>query len=170
MTTDTAGIEIASARLERLRGLLTEARHRTGAEAGTVFVRGAHHLHFAVAQNDVFTARFGEEEARMRLTGQPLSLHERSIASYAVLTRSVVSVPDVYAIPPGPLYTFNPRFDLKNDYRTRSVLAMPLRDARGRVFGALQLINRRTEAGEVVPFDDDSQAQVRGLVAGTDLG
>ena len=59
---------------------------------------------------------------------------------------------------------------MKHAYRTRSVLAMPLRDARGAVFGVLQLINRRTEQGDVVPFDDHSEAVVRGLVTTGNLG
>jgi GAF domain-containing protein len=151
-------------RLPRLRILLSEARLRTGAEAGTIFVRDEDRLYFTVTENDVLTERFGEEEAQARLAGQPLSLEERSIASFAVLTRKMVNVPDVYAIPPGRLYAFNPRFDMKNEYRTRSVLVAPLRGPRGAVFGALQLINRRTRAGDVVPFDADSEAIVRHLV------
>jgi putative two-component system response regulator len=153
-------------RLPRLRALLGEARRRTGAEAGTVFLRDGDWLRFAIAENDVFTERFGVEEAQARLTGEPLSLEERSIASFAVLTRSVVNIPDVYAIAPGRLFAFNPRFDVKNDYRTRSVLAAPLRDARGAVFGVLQLINRRGGQGDVVPFDVESEAAVRRLVEG----
>ena len=156
--------------LERLRALLTEARRRSGAEAGTIFLRDGQHLRFAIAQNDVLTDCLGDAEAQTRLTAEPLSLEERSIASYAALTRSAVNVADVYAIPPDRLYTFNPRFDMKHAYRTRSVLAMPLRDARGAVFGVLQLINRRTEQGDVVPFDDHSEAVVRGLVTTGNLG
>jgi hypothetical protein len=150
--------------LPRLRLLLSEARLRSRAEAGTVFVREGDRLRFAIADNDVLAERFGEEEAHARLTGEPLSLEERSIASFAVLTRSVVNVPDVYAIPPGRLFTFNPRFDIKNDYRTCSVLAAPLRRPPGTVFGVLQLINRRTQKGTVVPFDAESEAVVLSLV------
>lgn len=150
--------------LPRLRALLAEARYRTGAEAGTVFLRQGDYLHFAVAENDVFVERFGAEEAQARLTGQPLSLGERSIASFAALTRRMVNIPDVYAIPPGRLYAFNPRFDMKNEYRTRSVLVAPLRDGRGAVLGVLQLINRRTPQGNVVAFDDDSESVMRRLL------
>jgi len=156
--------------LERLQTLLTEARQLSGAEAGTIFLRDRQHLHFAIAQNDVLTDCLGDAEAQNRLTAEPLSLEERSIASYAALTGSAVNVADVYAIPPGRPYTFNARFDLKHAYRTRSVLAMPLRDARGTVFGVLQLINRRTEQGDVVAFDDHGEAVVRGLVTTSELG
>ena len=151
-------------RLPRLRVLLSEARLRSGAEAGTIFLREGDRLRFAVVENDVLTERFGEEEAQARLTGEPLSLEVRSIASFAVLTRSLVNIPDVYAIAPGRLYSFNPRFDVKNDYRTCSVLAAPLRDTRGTVYGVLQLINRRLPKGTVVPFDPESEAMVRRLL------
>jgi GAF domain-containing protein len=147
----------------RLRALLTEARRLTAAEAGTVYVRDGKHLQFVVAHNDVLTGRLGQRQARRRLTGEPLSLAQRSIASYCALTRAVVNIADVYAIPPDRPYTFNSRFDVKNEYRTRSMITLPLRDPQG-VFGVLQLINRRNAQGDVVPFDEDSERALKQLL------
>jgi len=58
-----------------------------------------------------------------------------------LLTHTPVNIADAYAIPPGAPYTFNPQWDRRNEYRTRSILALPIRDADGHVFGVLQLIN-----------------------------
>ena len=148
-----------------LESLLAEARRLTGAEAGTIYVRDGDELRFEVTHNEVLARRLGDAEARARLTSAPLSLSERSIASYVALTRATVVIDDVYAIPASRPYTFNPELDRRNDYRCRSMLVMPLRDARGGLFGVLQLINRLDARGEVVAFDAECQARVAALVA-----
>ena len=145
--------------------LLSHARRLTRAEAGTIYVRGSDRLRFVVAQNDVLARRPGAEAAPRSLGDKPLRLDERSIASYVAFTRATVNVPDVYEILPERPYTFDRRMDNALGYRTRSMLAMPLRDARGRVWGVLQLINARNEAGNVVAFDSQSEALVGSLVS-----
>ena len=148
-----------------LEELLSQARQLTRAEAGTIYIREVDQLRFAVAQNDVLTHRLGEDAAQRSLTGVPLLLDERSIASYVAFTHATVNVPDVYEIPLERPYMFDRRMDNMHGYRTRSMLALPLRDARGRVWGVIQLINARSEAGDVVPFDNHSEVLVGSLVA-----
>jgi len=121
--------------------LLADAREKIRAEAGTVFVREGTTLRFAASYNDVLAARLGDSAAQQQLTSYGLPLNERSIASYVVLTHTPVNIADAYDIAPGAPYTFNPQWDRRNEYRTRSILALPLRDADGHVFGVLQLIN-----------------------------
>lgn len=124
-----------------LAALLADARDKTGAEAGTVFVRDGTTLRFAASYNDVLARRLGQASAQQQLTSYGLPLNERSIASYVLLTHTPVNIADAYDIFPGAPYTFNPQWDRRNEYRTRSILALPLRDADGHVFGVLQLIN-----------------------------
>jgi hypothetical protein len=143
-----------------LAALLADARRTTRAEAGTVFVRDGSTLRFAASYNDVLEARLGDEGARQQLTSYGLPLNERSIASYVQLTHTPVNIRDAYDIDPGAPYAFNPQWDRRNDYRTRSILAMPLRDADGRVFGVLQLIN--APAG----FDEELVRRTGLLLAG----
>lgn len=150
------------ARMERL---LTEARGLTRAEAGTVYVREGNRLRFAAVQNDALARRMGEEEFKRRAMAEPLSLSKTSIASYVALTRATVNLQGAYEIPVDRPYEFDPRFDLKFDYRTRSMLAMPLRNARGGVVGVMQLINALGDHDEVVPFDRRRQDLVGALLA-----
>jgi hypothetical protein len=140
---------------EALAALLADARGVTRAEAGTVFVREGTLLRFAATYNDVLEARLGPDDARRRFENVTLSLDERSVASYVLLTHTAVNVPDVYEIPAGLPYVFNPQSDRRNDYRTRSVLTLPLRDVDGRVFGVVQLINPHDASGQPVPFDNE---------------
>ena len=145
--------------------LLTAARRVTGAEAGTVYVRRGDMLEFAAVQNEVLERRIGAEEMRKRLAARPLSLSDPSIASYVVLTRATVNLGDSYEIPMDRPYTLFREVDRKADYRTRSMLATPLRDAHERVFGVLQLINAVDAQGLAGSFSSEHQAHVQTLAA-----
>ena len=118
---------------DALNRLLSEARRATRAEAGTVYLREGDQLHFAAVQNDVLAQRVGAAEAEGRLTAGPLDLSTPSLASYVMLTRAVVNVPDVYEIRLERPYEFDRRMDATHGYRTRSMLVMPLRDGRGTI-------------------------------------
>jgi len=145
---------------DTLAAVLADARRTTRAEAGTVFVRDGTTLRFAASYNDVLESRLGGDAARQQLTSYGLPLNERSIAGYVLLTHTPVNIPDAYDIAPEAPYAFNPQWDRRNDYRTRSILAMPIRDADGHVFGVLQLIN------PPVAFDDELVRRAGLLLAG----
>jgi len=70
---------------------------------------------------------------------------------------------DAYQVPPGAPYHFNDQLDTELGYRTRSLLTLPMRNAKGDVIGVLQLINckrdprakltnPKTSARQVQPF------------------
>lgn len=75
-----------------------------------------------------------------------------------------VNIPDVYEIPLERPYEFDRQMDATHGYRTRSMLAMPLRDGRGTVFGVLQLTKSLNDVGEVVPFDKEAEDLVAELL------
>lgn len=66
-----------------------------------------------------------------------------------------------------PVFTFDPSFDLKVGYRTKSMIAMPMISAEDEVIGVIQLINRKRDPrklltaqrvdDEVLPFDQRSE-------------
>src|SRR2546426_4879926 len=152
---------------EAVDALLTEARRLTRAEAGTVYLREPAGLRFVAAHNEALERRHGWAEARRRLTDGSLPLDERSIASYVLLTHRPVNMPHAYHVRVGDRpYVFNPEWDLKNDYRTRSMLSLPIRDGRGDVVGVLQLINARDEAGALAPFSAAAEDAVGVLLVG----
>jgi hypothetical protein len=146
-----------------LERLLAAARRVSRAEAGTIYLRRGEVLEFAAVQNDVLARRIGEDEVRRRVGARPLPLRENSIAGYVMLTRATVNLRDAYQIPVDRPYTLFREVDRNADYRTRSMLALPLRDANGRVFGVLQLINAIDSRGAVRPFSRDAQRLVQEL-------
>jgi len=151
-----------SALLERI---VAEARRFTSAEGGTLFLREGESLRFAVVQNDALARRLGEREVRRRLAAEPLMVASPSLAGYVASTGETVSLPDAYAVPPERPYKFNALFDERMEYRTRSVLSVPLREPAGDVIGVLQLINARDEAGRTVAFDEEYRSLVQSLAS-----
>jgi HD-GYP domain-containing protein (c-di-GMP phosphodiesterase class II) len=154
-----------------LETILTRARSLTSADAGSLYLvwpsQSPEALRFELAQND---------SVRFEFEASVLALDESSIAGFVARTGSIVSLPDVRQIPDGVPYRFDPAFDERHGYRTRSVLAVPMTTPQGRTIGVLQLINRKRFAvpdgattafirAEVVPFDAGNEEIVRSLAA-----
>jgi diguanylate cyclase (GGDEF)-like protein len=148
-----------------LERILTEARRFTGAEAGTLYLADGETLHFAVVQNDLLARRLGQDEMRRALQAEPLRLGESSLAGHVARTGDVLNLHDTYMIPPDRPYGFDGRVDARLDYRTRSVLAVPLPDPSGKILGVLQLINALDRGGAVVAFDPQYEGLVRSLAS-----
>jgi diguanylate cyclase (GGDEF)-like protein len=161
------GIALSSERdlsvlLERI---VAEARRFTSAEAGTLFLREGSTLRFAVVQNEPLARRFGASEVRARIGAEPLPLDLPSLAGYVAKTGEAITLPNAYALPADSPFAFNPYFDARTDYRTRSVLVVPLQEPSGDVIGVLQLINARDAHGEITPFLPEFEGLVRSLAS-----
>jgi HD-GYP domain-containing protein (c-di-GMP phosphodiesterase class II) len=69
----------------------------------------------------------------------------------------MLNIPDVYAIPERAPYSFGVRYDEMSNYRTTSMLTVPLKSTRGVVVGVLQLINAQNKLGEMIPFEPEDE-------------
>jgi energy-coupling factor transporter ATP-binding protein EcfA2 len=95
------------------------------------------------------------------LFGSPPRVLERvrrrsGIAGAVAASGTPVRVDDAYADP-----RFNPEIDQRTGFRTRSILALPVRDREGRVFGVAQLLNRRDGR----PFDASDEERFTSFTA-----
>ena len=147
-----------------LERILTEARRFTHAEAGTLFLREGDMLRFSVVQNDKLARELGQDEMRRRLQAEPLSLRELSLAGHVALTGDILNLHDTYMIPPDRPYSFDSRVDERLNYRTQSILVVPLQDPANNILGVLELINA-LDRGRVVPFDSQYESLVRSLAS-----
>ena len=119
--------------------ILKKARDITGADAGSLYLveddtRGGKRLRFMLTQNDSYEFPFQEFT---------LPLAEDSMAGYTALRGEVLNFADAYKIPGDLPFHFNDRYDRESGYRTRSLLALPMKNAKGEVIGVVQLINSK---------------------------
>ncbi|MCC7537765.1 MAG: GAF domain-containing protein [Deltaproteobacteria bacterium] len=145
--------------LDRLLGLILEkSRFITGSDAGSIYVVegplgdvSRQRLQFKLSQNE--SREFVSREFTMPIT-------TRSVAGAAVLSRSFINIPDVYAIPPDASYGFDRTYDEKSGYRTRSMLTVPMVSAEGDVIGVIQLINKKRDPSRRLMAADDFEHEV----------
>jgi Nif-specific regulatory protein len=83
----------------------------------------------------------------------------RGIAGTCVLTGAVVNVSDAYSDP-----RFYAAIDDRTGYRTRNLLAVPMRDQEGANVGAFEVLNKR--AGSFTPRDEASLLTLASHAAG----
>lgn len=122
-----------------LDSILTEARERSRADAGTVYLVDDDRLTFAYTQNDTLFP--GPAANKHLYLNASLPIDTRSIAGYVAATSRPLNLPDVRSLPPNVSYSFNDAFDTATGYRTVSVLTVPFVGNRNRMLGVLQLIN-----------------------------
>ena len=137
--------------------ILLKARHITSADAGSLYlieedVEGRRHLRFVLTQNDSFDFPF---------QAFVLPLAEDSMAGYTALRGEVLNFADAYKIPRNLPFHFNDRYDRDSGYRTRSLLTLPMRNARGETLGVLQLINCKRSPAALLQDPADVATQVQ---------
>lgn len=108
---------------------------------------GKENLSFLIAKNCSIRADF-------RSTTLPVS--GDSLAAYVYRKASPVIVDDIYQVDKRGLYSFNPRFDERIGYRSKSMLTFPLKNRRGEVLGVIQAINKKNRHDEVWPSKNET--------------
>jgi HD-GYP domain-containing protein (c-di-GMP phosphodiesterase class II) len=120
--------------------ILTGSRQVTASDAGSIYLidrtkEDCAELIFKIAQNDS-VANLALREFRM-----PLSTE--SLAGYVATTGRSLNIPDAYNLEPSLPYQIDRRLDRDFNYRTVSVLVLPMRNQEGETIGVLQLINSK---------------------------
>ncbi len=77
------------------------------------------------------------------------------IAGQVARTGEILNIPDAYEVP-----FFNREIDQRSGYRTRSVLCMPIKDSKQRVFAVAQLLTKM-DGGAFTPDDEHKFTEIR---------
>ena len=154
-----------------LEKVLLMARKVVNADAGSIYVkqttvsggRDVDRLFIQYAHNDTLQKSLppGQKQVYSRFS---LPIDETSIAGYCGVTKSIINLPDMYAIPAGTPYSFNSSFDRMTGYKTTSTLTFPL-VAEERLLGVIQVINKGGEEGEVIPFSQEDELALTNFAA-----
>jgi HD-GYP domain-containing protein (c-di-GMP phosphodiesterase class II) len=108
-------------------------------------------LRFKLAQNDTVAVPFREAV---------ISINEKSVAGYVALTGEIVNIEDAYHLPPDIPYSINRKFDEDSGYRTKSILAVPIRNQKEKIIAVLQLINAKRDFPARLDSHDAVEHQV----------
>ena len=135
---------------ELLNLILSKSREITYSDAGSVYLvdnsQETSKLLFKVAQNG--------SKPRLSFKEFSLPLTDKSLAGYVAITGQSLNLSDAYDLPSGVPYQLDTSFDKDINYRTCSVMVLPMQNRQGDTIGVLQLINRKTKADTVLTADN----------------
>lgn len=134
-----------------LEKILTKSREIFNADAGSIYLRQGDALKFSYTQNETLQKglQLGQ---KLIYNAFSVSIDNSSIAGYVANNNKILNIPDVYLISATVSYSFNPSFDETSNYKTCSMLTVPMVNQRGNVLGIMQIINAKNGAGRIIPF------------------
>jgi len=141
--------------------ILTSCMEMTGADAGSLYfiekkpdVEPDEHDYFADKQ---LRFRYAKNMSRnIPLEGFVMPITPKSIVGYVALSRTPLTIPDVYHLPEGVPYSFGGRaFDEKWNYRMKSMLTVPMLNREREPIGVIQLMNKKRDYRVPLPQNLD---------------
>ena len=154
-----------------LEKILTSAKTLTNSDGGTLYrVKNTDKLFFDVIQNDSLNIHLGGSQTTTIPFGPlPIKLPNgddnlSTVATYVVNKLETVNIKDIYG---DDKFDFSGalKFDENTQYRTESMLAIPLINVEEECLGVLQLINAQDEKGNTIPFDKEAESLARSLAS-----
>ena len=127
-------------------------------------------LDFELVQSISLGVRMGGSSGKItwpavKLINEDGSDNHSNVSAYVALTGKTVSIPDVYDAE-GFDFKGTRDFDKKNNYRSKSMLVIPLRDHEDEIIGVLQLINAHSVLDKaIIPFSADGQSIILSLAS-----
>ncbi|WP_294427657.1 HD domain-containing phosphohydrolase [uncultured Treponema sp.] len=158
-----------------LERILTEARAIANADAGSIYViedkqpsavpvaayteeesafKGKL-LRIKYAQNATQQKK-AKPESKSPYVYFTVPITKSSIAGYCACTGQTLNIADAYHIEGDTPYKFNNSTDISTNYKTVSMLTVPLITSSGQTLGVLQIINAKDSNENPIPFSDES--------------
>lgn len=131
-----------------LETILLGAKELTCADGGSLYILEGRQLTFQLVHTTSLGLHMGGTSGvAVNFPAVPLDLPDgtpnlRMVVTRAVLEDRIINIPDAYADREFD-FSGTRRFDAGTGYRSRSLLAVPLKDHENRIIGVLQLINAR---------------------------
>ncbi len=123
-----------------LKLILHLSKTITGADAGSIYLveekNGNKFLRFK--HSHTFSKDLPYEEFT-------IPMDKNSIAGYVAVTQQVLNIPDVYKLGPDDPVAFNSSFDKAHNYRSKSMLVVPMINHVNKTIGVIQLINSKED-------------------------
>lgn len=151
--------------------IIDEAQQLTGADGGTLYLANrqpATHLNFSIVHSKSLKLRHIANPGESIFPAIPLyeadgSINQHHVAAFTAHAKTLININDAYD---DTQFDFSGAklFDAENNYRTQSILAVPLLNDMNQLIGMLQLINAVDEnTGEVCPFSEEVEPLITSL-------
>lgn len=167
------GVALSSVRgLDQLLEMIVEkARAFTNSDGGTLYLVNDDEtaLNFTIVQTESVGFRMGGITGGP-VTLPPVQLHDGDepnnshVCAYVANSGEPVNIADVYTVE-GFNFEGARNFDKMNNYRSKSMMVIPMRDHQDEIIGVLQLLNARNSKGETIPYAEEYQSLTEALAS-----
>ena len=153
--------------------ILDEAQLLTRADGGTLYLANkqpAEALNFSIVHNHSLNFRLiaspGESVfPAIKLFEDNGDINQSHVAAFTAHAKTLINIEDAYDDTQFD-FTGAKKFDKENDYRTKSILAVPLLNDMNQLIGMLQLINAIDEdTGEICRFSQELEPLISSLAS-----
>ncbi|MFC1693994.1 HD domain-containing phosphohydrolase [Candidatus Latescibacterota bacterium] len=139
--------------------ILQSARDFFNCDAGSIYIKDGNNLDFSFTQNDTLSGRL-EPGQKLIYTTFTIPINNQSCAGYVASSGETLTIEDAYSLPETLPFCFDKHFDESANYRTHSILTVPLKTIQDNIVGVLQLINTMDEEGNVTVFDPEVEPYI----------
>lgn len=154
-----------------LRHILMGAKALTNADGGSLYsLTDDQKLKFEIVTTDSLNLSLGIKEGQ-GVKFPPLPLYkdgkpnDSMVVTSAVLEDKTINIADAYDVE-GYDFSGTKEFDKSTNYRTQSILTIPMKNHENKIIGVLQLINAIDEqTGKVKAFDSEDQQLAESLAS-----
>ncbi|RLC48449.1 MAG: metal-dependent phosphohydrolase [Candidatus Cloacimonadota bacterium] len=151
--------------------IIDEAMKFTSADGGTIYVlsNDERNLEFAIAVNISLKVRKGGTYGKIDWPPVPMydkynNPNHHNVSTYVAHTGKAMNIEDVYDLE-GFDMSGTKKYDEANDYRSKSMLVIPMRNHEDDIIGVLQLINAQDNNWNVIPFSKEKERLVLSLAS-----
>jgi len=145
-----------------LNKIVTYAREITNSDAASLYLKTEddQYLEFKIVQNKTLNVYLDKDIPWPKLNlykenGEP---NETMVAALCALKGEIITIDDAYNTKEFD-FEGTKRFDRQNNYRSKSMLVIPLKNHENEIIGVLQLINKYSE-NEIVSFNEKDKELV----------
>ncbi len=134
--------------------ILQQVIRRTNAEGGTVYLKQQSKLYFKVVINKKLAIHNTQTD-----DWPPIELYTpqgsnlSNVSALCAIKNEIININDVYHAE-GFNFEGTKKFDAANNYRSKSMLVIPMVDHEEDLIGVLQLINKLDSDNQPVPFEN----------------
>lgn len=143
-----------------LEKILQTARRLVDAEGGSIYIRHGDKIEITYSQNDKLAAKLPPGQ-KLIYNIFKIPIDKKTISGYCASTKRLVNIPDVYKIPQAAPYKFDPFYDKVAEYKSVSMLAVPMVSGIGELLGVLQVINKRGSDGGYQSFNKGDESLIQ---------
>ena len=144
----------------------------TNADGGTLYIKSEDNrtLRFEIIQTrslDIFMGGTKEKITwhDINLFNEDGTENHSNVSSHVALTGKTIEIKDVYT-EKGFDFAGTKAFDQQTNYRSKSMLVVPLKDHENEIIGVIQLINAQNpKDSSVIPFSEESQEITESLAS-----